>query len=89
MVAARLECDDRGTSHCALARPSQRHDLRVRTTGGLRRAHPGDGTLAVQDDRTDGRIRIRGALDGIGLGDGRPHRVLDVHALRCLDAEAA
>ena len=89
VVVARLQRHDRGAADSALPRPAQRHDLGVRAAGRLRCADAGDLAVAVQNDRTHRRIGIGAALDPIGLLDGQPHRGVEIHSRRCLDAEAA
>jgi hypothetical protein len=88
-VVARFQRHDRGATDGTLPRPSQRHHLGVRAAGRRRCTDAGDLTVAVQDDRADRRIGIRAALDPVGVLDGQPHRGLEIHKCKCLDAVAA
>jgi hypothetical protein len=73
VVIARLQGDHRGTAGGPGAGAAQRHHLGVRVPGRLGAADPGDLPGAVEDHRTDRRVRIGRALDVLGLFDGEPH----------------
>ena len=89
MVVARLERHHRRAADGALPCSAQGQHLGVRAPGRLGRPDSGDLVVAVQDHRAHRRIRIGAALDPFGLLDRQPHRGLEIHSRRCLDAAAA
>ena len=89
MMIARFQGDHRSTADGALPCSAQSEHLGVRSPGRLRRSDAGDFVVAVQNHRAHRRIRIGGALDTLGLFDRQPHRGVEIHNRRCLDAAAA
>ena len=89
MVIARFQCHHRSATDGTLPCSAQSQYLGVRTPGWLSRPDPGDFVVAVQNHRAHRRVWIGSALDPFGLFDRQPHRGLEVHRRKCLDAAAA
>jgi hypothetical protein len=88
-VVARLQRDDGRATLRPVTRATQCHHFGVRSTGRLRGTDAGNLAVAVQDHRSDGRIRVGAALHLLGQVDRQPHGRFDVHHVGRLAAAAA